>query len=52
MEVKIKVINGENVPDYGNRPLNTGYFDIFSRVLLRLFSGPEIPVKHHSLCDK
>ena len=24
MEVKIKVINGENFPDYENRPLNTG----------------------------
>ena len=24
---------------------------IFSRALLRLFSGPEIPVQHRSLCD-
>ena len=27
-------------------------YDIFSRVLLRLFSGPEIPVEHRSLCAK
>ena len=26
-------------------------FDIFSRVLFRLFPGPEIPVWHRSLCD-
>ena len=25
-------------------------YDTFSRVLLRLFSGPEIPVEHRSLC--
>ena len=27
-------------------------YDTFSRVLLRLFSGPEIPVEHRSLCAK
>ena len=27
-------------------------YDIFSRVLLRLFLGPEILVYHRSLCDK
>ena len=26
-------------------------YHIFSRVLLRLFSELEIPIKHHSLCD-